>query len=182
MSLSANCALNRPSASNSCFKGVVVRSRFFGPLLKRFAAVPNGNASIPHLFLAGCPSAILRAIVAIIVIAFKLVIGTWARSHIRKEILKSLPSITNGDSATAIMMEKLYVGVLASSSHGGPSAPFGGVDHSVGNASRSVHIRNQATTGLCLPTFERKTKNYLLISTVTPTQPSGFFPSIFCAA
>lgn len=72
-----------------------------------FAHVSKKLFAHPHigeLFFAGCPSAVLRSVVAISINSVKRMLSAGARSHICEEIFKFLPALTNLNAFGAIVL------------------------------------------------------------------------------
>lgn len=85
------------------------------------------RALVPSLLRSGSPTAISRLIVAIGVDTVKRCSrGTW--SHIRQEVGKHAPTVTNLDSTSAVVVVRRTRGIINSPQHrcvGAPSAVVG---------------------------------------------------------
>lgn len=81
---------------------------FSSPLSNRLAAVierdSDGVASVIRLLPCGCPAAISRFIVAVVVDAVKRVTATRSQPHVVVEVFKRVsPTVTNLDTTAAII-------------------------------------------------------------------------------
>ncbi len=77
-------------------------------------------ALVSRLLFVGTPSAVSRLVVAVVADAVKRKTA-WLRAHVRQEVLENLPSLANPDSASAVSLEVVVLGIAASSLHPGPS-------------------------------------------------------------
>ena len=99
--------LDCPTRRQTTVESVPVNTIILRPFFERFGYIVVSNsarsAGISRLFLARCPTAITRFVIAVIVNAVNG--QSWRRlSHILKEVLKAVkPSIANLNAAPAVM-------------------------------------------------------------------------------
>ena len=117
---------------SACFQCVVILTCFFSPLSQSKPVKPFGVTSIPHVFRSGCPMAICRLVISVIVNAVYLVFCAWPRSHIFIESQKRrLPFFANFYPTTAIVRERFNGFVATAYPHSRPSVPFSSPGHPV---------------------------------------------------
>lgn len=80
---------------------------------------PSQNL-VSLLFFAGGPTAIFRSVIPVIVESIKGVFGRRSRSHVGNEICENVPSIADGDTASAVVFPLAPVYVSATVQHGLP--------------------------------------------------------------
>ncbi len=138
-------------------------------------------ALVVVLFIAMNPSAILLAVVSIIINPIKLMLSAWALSKIGNEALKAAfpifaknPPVANGDAATSVVLVASAVGIHASSLHVGPNVLRRAIRQSVlrflealDSNSRSAAAFNALLRSTC---FQVKRKNSGATSAFARTQ------------
>lgn len=85
----------------------------------------SSRATVGCLIGIGCPPAITRFVIAIVISAIEAV-PFRLRPHVSEEILKGLPAVTDGNTAPAVIGILLAIWVLAPRPHGGPDHVFTG--------------------------------------------------------
>lgn len=121
-------------------------------------AVVNSNttSSVVRLLARSGPLDVTRFVISVIVYAFQGVSRTWARPHILKERREVIqPAFTDFNTAPAIAMKKLIIGVSAAGLHALPRIIFGSairlaVDLACLRRARFL----QTAAAVCLPTPE----------------------------
>lgn len=91
-------------------------------------------ARVASLLFASDPAAVLWAVSVIVVAPVKFMLGRRSRSHVGQEAYETIsvaPSITDEDSATAVVCKGRVVGVQATLLHAGPCFPLRGAFHAV---------------------------------------------------
>lgn len=90
---------------------MVRQADFFRPLDERLRAAERSHAAIATavscLLPLGCPSAILRGIVAIIVYAINGMLRRWLLPHVCKKVLEPLPTFAYSDSTITVELIRL---------------------------------------------------------------------------
>src|ERR1700749_3089486 len=121
-------ALDRPSVGiEALLNGFLRQSEITTPLgkslcfaLKRQPSVVS--AVIILLYVCG-PATILGRVAQAIVDSFKCFAG-WAFAHVRKKVLKRVPSFTQGDAASSVSGISPVRGFPASISHSSPDHQY----------------------------------------------------------
>lgn len=112
---------------------------FFAPLSNRhcFAVARQAaiRSAISRLFLASGPAAIVRRVIALVIVAFNLVRLGRAFSHIGKEVLKVVPAIADGDSTASVAGIGDVTATLTPAQHRSPAFVGNGFGHTVRPAS-----------------------------------------------
>jgi hypothetical protein len=135
---------------------------------------PNIASLVSVLLLAGCPSAILRHVIAIVVDAVQAMsmFRCWSQSHVSKERLKALaPFLANLDTSTTIAKKHGIVDIGATLEHVCPGIILGRITKPMCGKTCSSHITVQATTRLCVAVSERYSADYGSHTTITQTKP-----------
>lgn len=131
------------------------------------------NATVPHLLCAGGPAAVLRAIVAIVVLPVQGVPRCWGLAHIGSERLEAFcPPFADLDPAPAVVGEACAGGVEASALHLQPNAvqPRSGPSMRL---HRCAHrLRLKTATGLRVATAQLIAAHHSFIATIANTSPA----------
>lgn len=126
-------------------------------------------AAVASLLFRGCPSAVGRLVVAVVVDSVKCMLRGWSRPHISEEVVKSQPSFANGDSSPTVTVVIWGAGVLTSSKHTAPRLvfwrPFTGLPVAVSCGSAPA-------TAFTATAFQKCSSNRLHYSTFTAAEPS----------
>jgi len=98
----------RPTFPNALYHRTIGYSCYFRPFLDGFSLSVNcdvmTSAAIILLLFSSRPNTITRLIVSIVVKAFySATIARWLTTHVRKEILKNEPTLTNRNPAPAVV-------------------------------------------------------------------------------
>jgi hypothetical protein len=80
--------------------------------------------SVLRLLVARGPSAILWAVVAVVVVTLQCVKRGWTRTHILDEIRVVIPSLTHANATTAIAVVMRLLRVVAAVPHLHPNTVF----------------------------------------------------------
>ena len=116
-------SLGGPSGPDPGFEGVPLDTERKRPIGETHrAAVMREHdvaSSISRLLVPACPAAIIRAVAARVIDAFKLAVR-WARTDVFNEGCEVIPAFAPCDTPSSIGLEVLVVGVPASISHRGP--------------------------------------------------------------
>jgi hypothetical protein len=92
----------------------------------------TAGPSIHGLFTTSGPSAIVSAVMAVVVVSFERVLGRRAKAHVAQEGFERLtPFDRDGDSTSSIILKGWMSGIRAALVHVVPSAVFGAVGHVV---------------------------------------------------
>jgi hypothetical protein len=138
-------ALGRPAEVNPGGYGLCSNPEFFRPLRysEIFPAKRNSlvSSSVALLFTSCGPTAIFRAIRAIVVNSVNRVVFTWLFPHIGKKVLKFLPSFANINPSASVVVKKLVFRVAAPASHTTPSAVGVRMRKAVGSSSGIKFVR-----------------------------------------
>ena len=123
-------AINSPSLySSPCSSGSFMVPLIVHEEVKLTADSNRLTLRITRLLQWRSPSAVARLVVAIVVDAVNAPVWLYAPpsrwvggpfTHVRKKVLKDLPTITNSDSATTIAVVKLILRSIAPRLHGRP--------------------------------------------------------------
>lgn len=116
---------NIPSAFYPSVDALVVNPHKVGPFREGVSLAAcgkiYGSPFVSRLHGVCSPSAIMAVVRAIYVNTIKRMRLGWGLSHIKKEVLKSLPTLTNFDAAPTIVFVRSIAGVQASLFHQRPS-------------------------------------------------------------
>lgn len=139
-----------------------------------FVPEPFVSAVIPRLRFVGCPAAISRLIVPIVVNSVKRCV-LWSFPHVFEKVFKDLPSFANLYSSPTVPMETGRFFIVAATFHGCPTSVSWCSNHPV--LCDCVDVGTTATCGCA--TFKRMTKNCLGVSAFAFAEPSGLNSYIF---
>ena len=146
----------------------------FGPFLERFSptskCVDSGRLAVSNLLFSGSPSTICRRVWALIVNAIQCH-AIRALAHIRKEILKRHPTLTNGDSATTITRVSMISFVKTAPSHRCPNSMF--IRPALSVPQAGWIIRTPASAGPHKPMNGCVAENNLVSPAIAIEQPSS---------
>ncbi|MCR4374155.1 MAG: hypothetical protein NUW22_04840 [Acidobacteria bacterium] len=93
-----------------------------------FSAVDLDDSIAGPIVLLGFlrrPSAVLFAVVAIVVDAVKAVLGAWARSYVSQEGIKRLPLLGKRDAPSSVPLKAGVSRIKTPGPHRGPDLVFG---------------------------------------------------------
>lgn len=128
-------------------------------------------AFVVGLFGAGCPSAICRLVVAIVVVPFYRMFGTRTWPHINKKVFKLRPLRADCNTTSTVTSIRTIVGIKASLSDANPYLKFGCFTESVLKAG-FCHTRLAGTAARLGFASHKVVGIYRLLSSAgTPTQP-----------
>lgn len=124
------------SSLYAVIKGSVSDSGVTRPLRDAFGLAlvrqKSSAARVVGLFSRGSPSAVARAVAALIVDSFYRVKAGWARSQIRIEILeRDCPSLAHSNAANAVAVIARMKLIVASLNHSDPHLVFRRLGHAV---------------------------------------------------
>lgn len=148
------------------------------PLLnhKRFSADGNemGSSGVRGLLAFCCPSAILWAVVSVVVYSINGVAVAGPRSHISIKVLERVqPAFADDNPASAVIGVALVTRIDAPSFHVRPRLVLTGFVHSVTNDSREIDLQCQASTAKTLVHSQRVAADFSLGSARAPAEPSN---------
>lgn len=136
-----------------------------------------GTSPVICLFGFGRPTAIFRAIVAIVINPINRVIRRGAESHICKEVLKGVtPALANRDASSSIPFVSNAIRVLAARLHALPGMVFSRVMPTMLArifARLGYHLKFETTTTFRIPTSEISRTHDSLPPTFAEAQPFG---------
>jgi hypothetical protein len=128
-------SLYRPAKQYPALDHSVTEAKFRAPLCHGLCLISELNkyvcGFVVHLFEASCPSAIMWAVVAVIVNSVKRVMRGRPGPHISNEPAKIMPPTANGDSPSAVAMKQTVRVIGAPLQHVRPDHVFAGNAHSV---------------------------------------------------
>lgn len=169
-----------PSASDSASDNLRVES-------VRSRSLGNGReaserrelrAAVVSLLRIGCPPAIARRVVAVVVDAIQRVVAVGARPHVGVERLKGrAPSFTNLYASSAIARELPHVWVEAPPLHSGPYSILRCLGLPVRLVSSTL-FRAKAAARQYRASAKVRTAHGFLLPAVTQTQPHGRLTAI----
>ena len=87
----------------------------------------SARSLVSALLALGCPSAIARLVVTVVVNAVYRVLSRWPRPHVGQEVLKLLPALTDSNAAPAVVRVLVAFGVVAALTHSVPGVVFVGI-------------------------------------------------------
>jgi hypothetical protein len=137
-------------------------------------------AEVVVLFITGCPSAILRAIVSVVINAVDTVLRAWASPHVLKECLVGLPPFTDADSPCSVVLKHAVRWVGATRLHVPPCSILGSL-FPVGtfavfsrvNSSFDSKFATKAPTRFGSTAHKEFASDYFGCSAITSAYPSG---------
>lgn len=135
--------LNGPAKfADSCFKGAVRNANLLGPFCKGFCDTVPGDesvsTSVSRLLFRCRPSAVFRAVVAVVVDAVKRRAG-GPRADIGKKVFKGLqPAVADFDAAASVVLVFFVLNITAPLFHHAPCSVFGSPNPSSGVAVRQT--------------------------------------------
>lgn len=160
-------------------QGEVVLPSLVGQFAESEPAIPDCYASVPHVFRACCPPAIVWRVTAIVVDAVNLMIGGWARAHVRIKVVKRVqPTLADDDPPPPVAGELAMGGGVTAPLHGRPSMPLRRPEHAVLYAALPVAINNQAAARARLPRLQTYPVNKMFTAALAAAVPARLFPSI----
>src|SRR5574343_433905 len=124
--------------------------------------------TLVSLLFASCrPLAVFWAVVSIRVYSVYGMVFARSVSHIGKESIKRVhPFVTNGDSATAVMLPSVKRRVSATLTHLTPSFVFGCSTHAMRFFSSASAYFLQASTAIAFPTAKSASRYKFAVSTL----------------
>ena len=81
------------------------------------------------------PTAVVRFVVPVVVFPVERMASGWSRSHIRDEVVKRSPTVTNSDSTLSVIGITRCIGIRATVEHSSPDSVFRQVGLTVRRAS-----------------------------------------------
>ena len=129
------------------------------PLSKSFSNSINCYLAIVsfvvRLFVTGCPFAIARFVVTVVVDPFNRRAMRRALPHVVIKVSKRLnPSVADNDTSRAVIFIKFVVAVIAPVSHLRPRMPFWRMRHTVRSETFYRQLFFQASARLCMAVFQ----------------------------
>ncbi len=163
-----------------CRVGETESSTPFGN--RQALAVELNNSARPTvlcLFVSGCPTAVARLIVAVVVDAFNGVLGRRHVAHVGEKVLKGCcPAGANLDPPATVDFEMRASRIRASLNNALPAAEFGGLALSM----RGDSIPVKASARFSTPGFEVVAGNNLDVSALAAAIPSRLAGGGVCRA
>ena len=143
----------------SSIHGLVGYFQFIGPLRYRFSLTikfyKDIMASIVTLVFSRFPHAIIRRIRIIIIFSFNLKSSLKSWIHVRDKVMDIVPSVTNGNAPSAVMLIGWIFGIFTSLHHRGPDPIERMLRHIMRCQGFLSKLRNlfnmKTTTRLCVP-------------------------------
>lgn len=164
---SGNSIADRLSRNASFFRP---RYCWFGDATKREHA---SSACIPILLLSRSPHAVVIAVVAIVVEAFKCVFWCWPLTHVTKERLKGIvPVFTDNDATPPVSIEPRVGWIIAAPSHISPGLVFRRHMAVTCCAVFGAVLTLQTTTALYLSAPEIASSNKRGVSAIADAAPN----------
>lgn len=120
---------------NQC---VIAKAKICGILFSPWSAI------VGLLFARG-PSAIRRGVISVIINTINA-FAFGRQIHILKKVFKFIPSLTNFNSATSIVLKSFIKGIVTSIKHGTPNFIYFCFRHSMGFASSTRQFAIQTAT------------------------------------
>lgn len=171
-------AFNRPSLFNSPSDGTISYSEFSRPLAETHSSTVARQSHIPSrvqaLFFWGCPSAVARLVVAVVVDSVNAVVLRWTRTHVGEKLRKrELPGGAYSNPSPAVVSVTDAARGITAFNHLVPDCMFWVVRHSVvDHHFRCVFaIKATATEGATF--YEACSKRRADRTTRTLTSPPG---------
>jgi len=141
-SLNCECVGNTPIVFQSHIDCSARYSNFFGPSRdwERFSIECNQSvaSSIPVLCRTCSPSAIFLAVISVIVDTIKRMSRRWSIAHIRNEVFKRLPALTNFNSSAPVSFIRMVIWSSTSIVHIYPCSMFRSFSVSMANSPASL--------------------------------------------
>ena len=124
-----NSTLWSPSSLDAPFECAIWDAFFASPIFHAlrfpFSGNPDGNATVSDLLVPRRPSAVVGAVVAIIIDAVKRVFRGWFRPHIGVEVLERFqPASANRYAPSPVSIEVFVIRIRASLFHAPPRRKF----------------------------------------------------------
>lgn len=154
---------------------VIFSCNFSKAILFTIYGFINVVDSICALFFLGCPSAIPRLIISIIIFSVDAVKLAWSRPHISNKVFKLPPSLANLNSPAMITMVFWMIS-CTSDKHSRPYLIFSRLAHAVSSLCYRVSCRKLfcsfATTGFRLSSPDILRLKNFFYATIAFTQIS----------
>jgi hypothetical protein len=128
--------------------------------------------TIAGLFRARSPSAVARLVVTIVVNAIDGVLDARSGSHVGKEVLKGVPSLTDRDASTTVVWPSRLLRVGASRSHGRPRPILRCFDLPVRSVLVRDHLTPRASTTRGMTSRDAVNVDLLALSAVACAKPA----------
>jgi len=114
--------INRPASTQASFHGWIVKAKHTDPLSHAFGvSVDRGESvgpSINTLSSAFYPAAVVRLVIAVIVLAFDAVFLGRTRTHVCVEVSERMhPTVTHGNAARTVVAKLSSVRIKAAAFH-----------------------------------------------------------------
>jgi len=156
-------AMTRAPVSSRPFSQKQSSSACFNPKVVSLVSV---------LFFSGSPSAIVRAVIAIVVLSLYGVTEGWTATHIGNEVVKGRPSITNIDAAHSVVNVRCVLGIATSSNHRKPRMIFRGALGPLGEPSVLIFVVARTHLAFCpVPALQGSAAGDARIATVAYPMP-----------
>jgi len=124
---------------------------------QRFTIVCKFNifSSIVQLLLLGCPTAIFRGVIAVVINSVYGMFISWRQTHVYKKIVKLIPALTYRNASSTISHVRFIFSIIASCFHGKPHI----IQFTFTHAMRSINFFPY----LCSITSTRKSTSRLKV-------------------
>lgn len=148
------------------------------PVLKALGNPVNSNhpvsSGVSSLFLLCSPSAVLWAVVSIVVDAVNRVLGRWPRPHVLDKCLKRVsPSFTDLDATPTVQREPFIGWVGATLNHHDPDFVNGGFRKAVRSIYCDGYLSHETPARASSSGFGEIMPRYdMLVSAFAATKPS----------
>lgn len=146
------------------------------PLRNRLDLSTETQTSIPArvvgLFRDGCPTAIVRTVTKLIIVALQRMSPRWARPNIVEKVCRSVPAFANGNATSPVVFVFRVFRVSASIHHVRPRGVFGRIELAVNGLTLALKLLLIAAARNAAPILKTLAAHYLFVSTITATQPT----------
>lgn len=141
---------------------------------------PTRTSFVSVLLLNRGPTTVSRSVVVLDVNSVNGVFGSWFRSHVFKEVLKTiLPTVTNCDSTASVINIIMVLGIKTPTFHLTPRAVFARTKHSMfggilsclATTTHPAALTGRAAFGF--PTTKTTNEHVYDGPTITLTRPVG---------
>lgn len=143
-------------------------------------------SSILRLFFRGCPAAIRRAVIPVIIYAFNAMLFLLrAQAHVGQEFFKVMPIWANKNSTSSVIFKRTMSRIFTSPEHGAPAIVLRRITASASTMQESsdtscAMFQTQTPT---TPAFARNQRTFLnsrYIAAITAAYPISAFIFTCC--